>query len=105
MNCEAVLGRAVNIGNIFEISIADTERAIAEAIGVEVEVLPDPARMRLVALGVEQLFAGLNLAKALFNWAPDCGSRDGFLRGLAETSDWFRNPANLALYRTDRFND
>jgi nucleoside-diphosphate-sugar epimerase len=105
MNCEAALGRVVNIGSGFEISVADTVRAIAEAMGVEVEVLPDPTRMRPEASEVERLFAGVDLAKSLFDWSPDYGGRDGFLRGLAETADWFRDPANLAMYRTDRFND
>ena len=105
MNCEAVLGRVVNIGSGFEISIADTVCAIAEAMGLDVEVLPDPTRMRPEASEVERLFAGVDLAKSLFDWAPDYGGRDGFLRGLAETADWFRDPANLSMYRTDRFSD
>lgn len=105
MNCDAALGRVVNIGSGFEISIADTVKAIAEAMGVDVDVVPDPVRMRPEASEVERLFAGVELAEQLFGWAPEFGGRDGFLRGLAETADWFRDPANLAMYRSDRFND
>ena len=105
MNCDAAVGRVVNIGSGFEISIADTVRAIAEAMGVEVEVVADSVRMRPVASEVERLFADVDLARQLFAWSPEFGGRDGFLRGLAETADWFCDPANLAMYRTDRFND
>lgn len=105
MNCDAAVGRVINIGSGFEISIADTVNAIAEAMGAEVEVVGDSSRMRPEASEVERLFAGTDLARRLFNWSPEFGKRDGFIRGLAETAQWFRNPANLALYRTDRFND
>lgn len=105
MGCDAALGQVVNIGSGFEISVGDTVLAIAEAMGAEVEVSVDPARVRPQASEVERLFAGVERAKSLFGWNPDFGGRDGFLRGLAETADWFRDPANLAMYRTDRFND
>ena len=29
---------------------------------------------------------------------------EGFKRGLAETAEWFQNPANLAGYKADRYN-
>jgi dTDP-glucose 4,6-dehydratase len=105
MNCDAAVGSIVNIGSGFEISIADTVRAIAEAMGTEVEVIPDPARMRPEGSEVERLFAGVDLARRLFGWSPEFGGRDGFVRGLAETAEWFRCPSNLAMYRTDQFND
>jgi NAD dependent epimerase/dehydratase len=105
MSCDAALGRVVNIGSGFEISIADTVRAIAQAMAVEVDVVADPARMRPESSEVERLFAGVDVARQLFDWRPAFGGRDGFLRGLAETAEWFCNPANLSMYRTDQFND
>ncbi len=105
MNCDNALGRVTNIGSGFEISIADTVRAIAEAMGVEVEVVADPVRMRPEASEVERLFAGVEQARNLFGWSPEFGGRDGFLRGLAETAVWFQVPSNLAMYRADLFND
>ncbi|MEO8530994.1 MAG: GDP-mannose 4,6-dehydratase, partial [Deltaproteobacteria bacterium] len=105
LTCDAAIGRVINIGSGFEISIADTVRAIATAMGAEVEVVADPARMRPEASEVERLFAGVDLAQQTFGWNPAFGGLDGFLRGLAETAEWFRNRDNLAMYRTDRFND
>lgn len=105
MNCDSAVGRVVNIGSGFEISIGDTVRAIAEAMETEVEVVCDPARIRPEASEVERLFAGVELARKLFDWSPTFGGRDGFLRGLVETAEWLRDPLNLAMYRPDRFND
>lgn len=104
MNCNDAVGQVTNIGAGFEISIGDTVEAIAEAMGVEVEVVQDEARLRPEASEVERLFAGTGKAASLFGWAPEYGGRDGFVRGLAETAEWFRDPANLAAYKTDRYN-
>lgn len=104
MQCDAAVGRVTNIGSGFEISIGDTVSAIAEAMGAEVEVVQDESRMRPEASEVERLFAGTELAQELFGWNPNFGGRDGFLRGLAETAEWFLDPANLAAYKADRYN-
>lgn len=104
MQCDAAVGRVTNIGAGFEISIGDTVSTIAEAMGAEVEVVQDESRMRPEASEVERLFAGTEQAQELFGWNPAFGGRDGFLRGLAETAEWFQDPANLAAYKTDRYN-
>lgn len=105
MNCENALGSVINIGSGFEISISETVKAIAEAMNVEVEIVQDLTRMRPEASEVERLFAGVEYAKKLFDWAPEFGGREGFVRGLVETASWFMDPANLAMYRTERFNE
>ena len=104
MHCDAAVGQVTNIGSGFEISIGETVAAIAEAMQVNVEVLQDDARLRPQASEVERLFAGTDKARKLFGWSPEFGGRDGFVRGLAETADWFRDPANLAAYKTDQYN-
>lgn len=102
--CDAALGRVVNIGSNFEVSIGKTAALIGEAMGVEVEPVLDDARLRPPQSEVERLFAGVDLAKELFGWQPAYGGREGFVRGLAETAEWFRDPANLAMYKHDRYN-
>lgn len=104
MQCDAIIGRVTNIGSGFEISIGETVNAIAEAMGVKLEVVLDDDRMRPQASEVERLFAGTEDAQRLFGWNPEFGGREGFLRGLDETATWFRKPANLAGYKTDRYN-
>jgi len=104
MHCEACIGEVTNIGSNFEISIGDTASLIAEAMGAEIEVVTDDDRIRPAASEVERLFAGTEKAQRLFGWAPEFSGRDGFVRGLAETAEWFQDPANLARYKTDRYN-
>lgn len=104
MECDQAIGRVTNIGSGFEISVGDTARAIARAMGVEIEIEADNDRMRPQNSEVERLYAGVDLARQSMGWAPEFGGLDGFLRGLAETADWFRDPANLAAYKSDRYN-
>jgi len=98
------LGEAVNFGSNFEISIGDTARIIAEAMNTEIEIITDEARLRPENSEVERLWADNAKAKQLFNWQPAYGGREGFKCGLAETAEWFQNPANRAGYKADRYN-
>lgn len=102
--CDAAVGQVTNIGSGFEISILETAKLIAEVMGVEIEFESDEARLRPAASEVERLCAGTAKAEETFGWAPDFGGREGFGRGLAITAEWFRDPANLARYKTDRYN-
>ena len=104
MNCEACIGEVTNIGSNFEISIQDTVRLVAEAMGREVEVVTEDNRVRPAASEVERLFASTKKAQRLFGWSPEFSGCDGFVRGLSETATWFQNPDNLARYKTDLYN-
>ncbi len=104
LESDAGVGEVVNFGSNFEISIGDTAQLIAEAMGVEIEILSDEARLRPANSEVERLWADNRKAKALFGWEPAYGGREGFKRGLKETIAWFTDPANLARYKADRYN-
>ena len=41
--------------------------------------------------------------KQLVGWETLYGGREGFKPGLAETAEWFMNPANLVGYKSDRY--
>ncbi len=104
MNSDKGLGEVVNFGSNFEISIGDTARLIAEVMNAEIEIISDEERFRPENSEVERLWADNNKAKQLFGWQPGYGGREGFKRGLAETVEWFMNPANLASYKSDIYN-
>lgn len=104
LNSDKGLGEVVNFGSNFEITIGDTARLIAEAMNVEIEIITDEARLRPGNSEVERLWADNAKAKQLFGWQPAYGGREGFKQGLAETAEWFKNPANLAGYKADRYN-
>ena len=97
-------GEVINIGSNFEISIGDTASAIAEAMGISIEVITDEQRLRPVKSEVERLWASNAKASALLGWQPKYGGREGFLRGLTETIAWFCEPANLSAYKADIYN-
>jgi NAD dependent epimerase/dehydratase len=101
---DAGIGEVVNLGSNYEISIGDTARMIAEVMGAELEIQTDEARLRPSNSEVERLWADNAKAKQLFGWTPEYGDSAGFKRGLALTAEWFSDPKNLALYKTDRYN-
>lgn len=96
---DAAIGEVVNFGSGFEISIEETALMIAEAMGAEIELVSEEARMRPALSEVERLWADTAKARRLTGWSPAYGGREGFRRGLTETAAWFADPANLAHYR------
>ncbi len=97
-------GETVNIGSNYEISVGDTARLIAELMGVELDIESDEARFRPAKSEVERLWASNAKAEQLFNWRPEFAGVEGFSRGLQKTIEWFRDPANLAGYKSDIYN-
>ncbi len=96
---DAVVGRVLNAGTGEEISIGGLVETIAEIMGLAVEVRQDPKRMRPDGSEVQRLLADASALRAATGWAP----RHDLRKGLAETADWFRDPANLARYRTSAY--
>jgi len=104
LSAERAVGETINLGSNFEISVGDTAHAIAEAMGTRIEIETDEQRLRPVKSEVERLWAANDKARDLLGWSPRHGGREGFLRGLAKTADWFQDPANLAAYKFDIYN-
>lgn len=101
---EKALGEVVNLGSNFEISIGDTAKLIAEIIGTRLAIEHDPARLRPKDSEVERLWSDNAKASRLLGWRPAYPGVEGMRRGLAETIEWFRDPANLAAYKSDVYN-
>jgi dTDP-glucose 4,6-dehydratase len=104
LNSDQSVGQVINLGSNFEISIGDTARAIAEVMGVQINVVSDEQRLRPEKSEVERLWASNEKAHQLLDWKPRFGGLEGFKRGLAETAAWFAAPGNLALYKSDLYN-
>jgi NAD dependent epimerase/dehydratase len=101
---DAAVGQVVNVASSFEISIADTAQLIAEVMGADVEFICDAERLRPAGSEVERLYGSNVKVAELTGWGPAYGGGDGFRRGLAETIQWFTDPANLALYKAGQYN-
>lgn len=104
MNCDALIGKTVNIGSNFEISIGDTAQMIADIMGAEIEITCDNERLRPDNSEVERLFASTDKAQNIMGWNPEFGGKDGLRKGLEQTIEWFQNPENLKLYKAERYN-
>jgi NAD dependent epimerase/dehydratase len=102
--CDACLGEVVNIGSGFEISIKDLAELISQTMRREVSIVQDDRRVRPAKSEVDRLFAGVEKARKLFNWAPEHGGLDGFRAGIKKTAEWFSDPTNLARYAEHKFN-
>lgn len=98
--CDAALGKTVNIGSDSEISIGDTARLIASTIGAEIEIECDDQRLRPANSEVERLHCDNSQIRALTGFQP----RVTIEEGLAKTVEWFRQPQNLARYDADIYN-
>src|SRR6185437_14939131 len=96
-------GEVINVGGGFEIAIGDVAKMIADVMGVPVEVTLDTDRIRPPASEVTRLWAATEKAERLLNWRPEYPGRDGLRKGLERTIAWFRDPANLAVYHSDRY--
>lgn len=99
-----VLGKVVNFGSNFEISIADTATLIGEVMGVEFEIVGDAERLRPAGSEVDRLWCDNSLARELTGWTPEFAGREGLRRGLALTAQWFQDPENLLRYKTGAYN-
>jgi nucleoside-diphosphate-sugar epimerase len=102
--CDAAVGRVVNVGSNYEVTIGDTARLIAELMGREVEFTSDEQRLRPAGSEVERLWADNTLAHELAGWSPEFAGIEGLRRGLAETIEWFGNKDNLRRYKAGLYN-
>lgn len=103
LETKGAVGRVVNLGSAFEVSIGEAAAMIAELMGRDVKIVEDTHRLRPAASEVERLFAATELARELLHWSPCYGGRDGFREGLRNAIDWFTQPANIARYRIGEY--
>ena len=99
VDCDAALGQVVNAASNFEISIGDTAALIGKVMNVELEIVTDERRLRPDGSEVNRLFGDNSRLRQLTGWHPAYGGLEGFSRGLAQTAEWFSDPANLVRYR------
>ncbi len=97
---ENALGEVVNLGSNYEISIGELAHKIAALIGTKISIRTSDERIRPEKSEVERLWADKTKATRLLGWSP-AYSLD---QGLEETIAWFREPGNLALYKSDIYN-
>lgn len=91
------LGRAINIGSNYEISIGETASLIADIFDLKFDFDIEQSRIRPEHSEVERLWADNSLARLLLGWVPKYSGTDGFRRGLIETIEWFEKNKEFML--------
>ncbi len=103
MHCDELVGNTVNIGSNYEISIGDLANLIADVMNCEIEIETEDQRMRPDKSEVERLLADTEKAQDIMKWNPTYSGEQGLRKGIKETAEWFQNPENLKLYKTNQY--
>lgn len=94
------VGKTINIGSNYEISVGDTLNLVKEIMKSDVRFVFDDVRVRPVKSEVTRLWCDNTLIKDLTGFTPKYSIREG----LTETIEWFTNPKNLKRYKVDIYN-
>ncbi|KZR61085.1 NAD-dependent 4,6-dehydratase LegB [Prochlorococcus sp. MIT 1306] len=97
------IGSVINAASNFEISIGETAHLIAEVMNAEITINHEQTRMRPNASEVNRLFGDNSRLKSISNWVPQYGGIDGFRKGIKITAEWFQEPSNLDLYKSNLY--
>lgn len=98
--CEASIGKEINIASNYEISMADTLNLIKDIMGSDVKFITDKQRIRPEKSEVFRLWGDNSLVKELTGWEP----KYSLEKGLTETIEWFSKPENLKKYKANLYN-
>tara|TARA_B100000575_G_scaffold291984_1_gene299216 strand:+ start:16209 stop:17201 length:993 start_codon:yes stop_codon:yes gene_type:complete len=104
LNNDSGIGKVINLGSGFEISIGDTVKKISQLCGADIDVVSDSSRRRPEKSEVDRLFADNTKAKTLLDWTPSSSSEAGFDAGLEKTIEWLSVKENLRKYKSDIYN-
>jgi len=98
--CDAAIGREVNVCSNYEISMRDTLNLIAKIMEADVAFVEDSQRLRPAKSEVFRLWGDNSLMRELTGFVPQYTIE----QGLRETVAWFTNPENLKSYKADIYN-
>ena len=104
IECDEAIGKVMNLGSNFEISIGDTVSEISKLMGAEITIESEDERKRPDNSEVERLWADNTLARNTLNWSPRFEGLSGFQKGLQETIEWFEKPENLTQFKPRIYN-
>ena len=97
---ESTIGKTINIGSNYEISVKDTLLKIKELMNSDVDFVFDEQRQRPEKSEVFRLWCDNSQIKELTGFEP----KFDIAQGLEQTIQWFIQPNNLAKYKHDIYN-
>ena len=97
------IGKTINIGSGYEISIKNLIKVITDQTGRKINVLTDSKRVRPDRSEVNRLCCSNKLAKNILNWKPSFKGKFGLAKGIKSTLKWYSIKENLKKYKSDNF--
>ena len=97
---EKVIGKTINIGSNYEISIQDTLDKIKKIMESDVVFVTDEKRLRPEKSEVNRLWCDNSQINELTGFKPKYSIDEG----LKKTITWFKNPENLSKYKAGIYN-
>lgn len=80
---DAAIGKTLNVGSNYEISIGDIARKVIDLVGRDVTLAQEPQRLRPTKSEVQRLWADNQLAMQTIGWTPTIGLDEGLRRTIA----------------------
>ena len=99
-DCNAAIGKEVNISSNNEISMRETLYLIAKLMEADIKFIEDTQRIRPKNSEVFRLCGDNSKIKELTGFTPQFSIE----QGLTETIDWFLDSNNLKKYKSDIYN-
>lgn len=97
---DKTIGEEINIATGEEISIGQVADTIAHLLDMEARMIITHERFRPERSEVERLLGSNRKLSELTNWK----NQTDLKKGLAETIEWLKYPANLIRYKADLYN-
>tara|TARA_B100000965_G_scaffold399032_1_gene418189 strand:- start:16 stop:1017 length:1002 start_codon:yes stop_codon:yes gene_type:complete len=98
------IGETIQLGTGIDFSMRETFENIKKIIGKNVKVVKDKNRMRPKMSEVNRLISSNKKAKKILKWKPKYSGKNGFIKGLKETVEWFDDSKNLSQYKSKLYN-
>ena len=100
---DSAIGRVVNSASKFEISIKDLVELITDIMGVDIRIVSEDQRLRPELSEVNRLFGDNKLLRTLTKWEPSHSGREGLIKGLTKTIEWFSDTKNVQMYHSNNY--
>lgn len=97
---DKTVGEEINIATQSEISIGDLAIKLIDMISPNTSIVSEDQRKRPPKSEVERLLGSNEKIQRLTEWKPQYTIDDG----LKITVDWFKNPDNLKMYKSNIYN-
>jgi len=98
------IGQVINLGTGSHFTIKETLKMISKILKKNIKVSVDKKRIRPKKSEVDRLLSKNKKAQRILNWKPKYSGKKGFYKALEITINWFKDPKNLKLYKSDTYN-